>query len=324
MLNSLSGRFLILTAAFVLLAEALILVPSVARSRLDYLELRLEAAQIASLARLAAPTDELDAVARARALGERGRLQRRAAAGRGADAGALLPHRDADPRHLRPARHLGADADPRRAGDPHGPRGPDHPRHRPARARGGQLIEVTLDQAPLRRAMIEDGVRVLTLSAVLVILLAGLLFAAVRVLIMKPIEGVVGAMRAYAAAPEDARPRDAPPPRCASCARPRRRWPPCRRSSRRRCARRTASPRWAKGWPRSATTCRNILASAQLFADRLEDTEDPTVRRLGPKIVASLSRAISLARIDARLRPRVREPPPRLGARDAGRRWWPR
>ena len=59
MLNTLSGRFLILTAAFVMLAEALILVPSVARSRLDYLELKLEAAQIASLARLA--DDSLDA-----------------------------------------------------------------------------------------------------------------------------------------------------------------------------------------------------------------------------------------------------------------------
>jgi hypothetical protein len=58
MLNSLSGRFLILTVAFVVLAEVLIFVPAVARSRFDYLELRLEAAQIASLALLA--DDSLD------------------------------------------------------------------------------------------------------------------------------------------------------------------------------------------------------------------------------------------------------------------------
>ena len=96
---------------------------------------------------------------------------------------------------------------------------------------GGLLIEVTLDEAPLRRAMLEDGVRVLTLSAVLVILMAGLLFAAVRVLIVRPIEGVVGAMRAYAAAPEDARAIVAPTRLGdASCARPRRRWAPCRSS----------------------------------------------------------------------------------------------
>ena len=53
MLNSLSGRFLILTTVFVMLAEVLIFVPSVARFREDYLLSRLERAQIASFALLA-------------------------------------------------------------------------------------------------------------------------------------------------------------------------------------------------------------------------------------------------------------------------------
>ena len=48
--NSLSGRFLILTVIFVMLAEIFIFVPSVARFREDYLLARLERAQIASLA----------------------------------------------------------------------------------------------------------------------------------------------------------------------------------------------------------------------------------------------------------------------------------
>ena len=53
MLNSLSGRFLILTTVFVMLAEILIFVPSIARFREDYLLNHLERAQIASLALLA-------------------------------------------------------------------------------------------------------------------------------------------------------------------------------------------------------------------------------------------------------------------------------
>ena len=53
MLNTLSGRFLILTTVFVMLAEVLIFVPSISRFRQDYLEDRLERAQIASLALLA-------------------------------------------------------------------------------------------------------------------------------------------------------------------------------------------------------------------------------------------------------------------------------
>ena len=53
MLNSLSGRFLILTTIFVMLAEILIFVPSIARFREEFLQNRLERAQIASLALLA-------------------------------------------------------------------------------------------------------------------------------------------------------------------------------------------------------------------------------------------------------------------------------
>lgn len=53
-LNTLSGRFLILTVAFVMLAEVLIFVPSIARFRADFMAVRLEKAQIASLAQLAA------------------------------------------------------------------------------------------------------------------------------------------------------------------------------------------------------------------------------------------------------------------------------
>ena len=53
MARSLSGRFLILTIIFVMLAEVFIFVPSIARFREDYLLARLERAQIASLALLA-------------------------------------------------------------------------------------------------------------------------------------------------------------------------------------------------------------------------------------------------------------------------------
>ena len=53
MLKSLSGRLLILTTIFVMLAEVLIFVPSIARFREEYMMNRLERAQIASLTLLA-------------------------------------------------------------------------------------------------------------------------------------------------------------------------------------------------------------------------------------------------------------------------------
>src|SRR5690606_8026481 len=54
--GSLSSRLLVLIVSFVMLAEVLIFVPSVANFRLNWLEQRIAAAQIASLA-LEAPPD---------------------------------------------------------------------------------------------------------------------------------------------------------------------------------------------------------------------------------------------------------------------------
>ena len=71
---------------------------------------------------------------------------------------------------------------------------------------------------------------------------------------------------------------------------------------------------------------RNILTTAQLFADRIEGSADPAVARSAPKLVGSISRAVSLVRIDAGLwqgRRGAAEPE----ALCAGRRWsarWPR
>src|SRR5690606_37773500 len=51
----LSGRLLVLTIGFVMLAEVLIYLPSMARFRISYFESRIELADQAALALLAAP-----------------------------------------------------------------------------------------------------------------------------------------------------------------------------------------------------------------------------------------------------------------------------
>ena len=55
----LSAKLLLLTALFVMLAEVLIFVPSIANFRINWLMDRLEAAQIASIAAKAAPDGAL-------------------------------------------------------------------------------------------------------------------------------------------------------------------------------------------------------------------------------------------------------------------------
>lgn len=97
-MNTLSGRFLILTVIFVMLAEVLIFVPSIARFREDYLLARLERAQIASLVLLA--ENEISPNLESELLEKRRRLQRGAAARRDPPTGSGIPHHPAGVRHL--------------------------------------------------------------------------------------------------------------------------------------------------------------------------------------------------------------------------------
>ena len=57
--RSLSGRLLLLTVLFALIGEVLIFVPSIARFRMTYLQERVEAGHLATLALEAAPSGKL-------------------------------------------------------------------------------------------------------------------------------------------------------------------------------------------------------------------------------------------------------------------------
>lgn len=309
MLNSLSGRFLILTAGFVLLVELLILVPSVARSRLDFLNLRLEAAQIASLALLA--DDSLDEALERELLVNAGvyNVVLRRDEMRQLALSSPIPEPIHATYDLRMTGPWGAirDAVATLA----------DPQDRIIRVigqpvqEGGRLIEVTMDQAPLRRAMIEDGLRVLALSAGLTILIATLLFLAVRRLIVRPIRGVVDAMQAYAAAPEDARRIIEPTATVTELREAEEALRSMQVQLTGALRQKERLAQLGRAVAKVSHDLRNILASAQLFTDRLEETDDPLARRMAPKIVSSLRRAISLCESTLAFG-RVEEPPPRL------------
>lgn len=292
MLNTLSGRFLILTVIFVMLAEVLIFVPSVARYREDYLLLRLERAQIASLALLADDMIDMDLEEELlknagvyNVVLRRDEMRQLILSSpipepisetydmRGATAGVLI--KDAMmqlfDRSERVVRVIGAPVQD-----------------------AGLLIEVTMGTQDLRAAMIDYGVRVLALSAVISIVTAFLLFLAVRAILVRPIKSVVSYMQSYSAAPEDAR----------SVITPRSGVTELREAEEALLKLQTELTAALKQKERLAQLggavakvshdLRNILTSAQLFTDRIESSEDPLVARLAPKLVNSITRAVNL------------------------------
>lgn len=309
-LRSLSGRFLILTVLFVMLAEVLIFVPSIARYREDFLVSRLDRSQIASLALLAKEDispelqDEL-----LRNAGVFNVVLRRDEARQlvlsspiPAPISATYDLRDATALELiRDAMIRLATPEPqviRVIGNPV--------------RRAGLLIEVTLDTRELRDAMIDYGLRILLLSAVISAVTALLLFLAVRSLLVKPIRRVVGHIQAYAAAPEDARRVIIPSAGVTELREAEETLQLMQTQLTGALKQKDRLAQLGAAVAKVSHDLRNILTSAQLFTDRLELSEDPTVKRMAPKLVNSITRAVHLCESTLAYG-RAEEPGPTLG-----------
>jgi signal transduction histidine kinase len=291
--NTLSGRFLGLMIVFVVIAETLIFVPSVARFRADYLQNRLELAQLAALALLATPDEAAVEPAIAEELLETAGVLNvvlRRDEVRELVLESPMPPPVAETFDLRETDPLGLMRDALRVFVA------THDRIIRVigrTGRGGE-IEVTLHEWPLRGAMIAHGRRILLVSLLLSFATATLLFLAVERLIVRPISRVVDHMTAYRDDPEDTSRFIAP----ASGARELREAEIALHDLE---VRLTAALRQRErlaglgaAVAKISHDLRNMLATAQLVADRLETSADPAVARTAPKLVNSLARAINL------------------------------
>ncbi|WP_108815661.1 sensor histidine kinase [Loktanella sp. Alg231-35] len=309
MTNSLSGRFLILTVIFVMLAEIFIFVPSVARFREDYLLARLERAQIASLALEAddmiSPALEAELLRNAEVYNvvlRRDEIRQLALSSpipspitatydmRGATSMTLI--KDAIGTLLDTEEHV-----IRVIGNPV--------------RDGGLLIEVTMAEMPLRAALLDYGRNILFLSAFISIITAGLLFVAVQFLLVRPIKGVVDHMQAYSKAPEDARQIITPTAGVRELRDAEESLQMMQQQLTGALKQKERLAQLGGAVAKVSHDLRNILTSAQLFTDRIESSDDPLVKRMAPKLVNSITRAVNLCETTLAFG-RVDEPAPTL------------
>ncbi len=312
-LRTLSGRFLVLTVIFVMIAEILIFVPSVARFREDFLLTKLERAQIASLALLA--NEQISPELQEELLLNAGvfNVVLRRDEARQLMLSAPMPAPIATTFDLRDpsATVLIRDALARLTNPE-----PEVIRviGQPSRM-GGLLIEVTLETSELRMAMVDYGVRILILSAVISIVTAGLLFIAVRALLVKPIRHVVGNMSSYANAPEDARYLIQPSAGVTEIREAEDALLSMQTQLTGALKQRERLAQLGGAVAKVSHDLRNILTSAQLFTDRIEMSEDPQVKRMAPKLVNSITRAVHLCESTLAYG-KAEEPGPRLAMTD--------
>ncbi|MBK8176165.1 MAG: HAMP domain-containing histidine kinase [Rhodospirillales bacterium] len=294
-LTGMSGRLLALTVCFVMLAEVLIYLPSISRFRREYFQEQIAKAHLAALALEASPdqmiTDPLSMdlllhagahaivlrVPERRMLMLSDRLPPVVAATIDLRQGGMLEWiGDAigtlAERGNRVLRVIGTS-----------PRDPD------------ATVEVLLDEAPLRRAMLAYSARIGTLSVVISLITASLLYLALQVWMVRPIVRLTESMVRFRGNPEDE----------VMAARPSRRTDELGLAQRElammqnqvRAALRQKTRLAAVGFAVAKIhhDLRNILATAVLASDQLAEIDDPKVQRVTPALYQAIDRAVALS-----------------------------
>ena len=308
--GSLSRRLLVLTILFVMLAEVLIFVPSVANFRLNWLEQRLAAAQIASLALEARPDNMVSPALREELLRN---AQVYAVALHRDDARRLVLSEDMPPMvdtsfDLRGAMALELIMDAFEtvfAGDGRIILVTGEPR-----VGAGESIEIVFDETPLRKAMLQYGKNIFLLSLVISVITASLVYLVLHFVLVRPMRRLTGNMVAFRHNPEDARRVIAPSTRADEIGVAERELSLMQKEIRATLTQKAHLAALGAAVSKINHDLRNILASAQLISDRIGAIDDPTVQHLAPRLFASIDRAIELCSKSLRFG-RAEEPAPR-------------
>ncbi|ACM25336.1 HAMP domain-containing histidine kinase [Agrobacterium sp. SHOUNA12C] len=290
--GGLSGKLLILTIFFILLAEVLIFVPSVANMRLRWLEDRLNTAAAA-----ATVIDGLQPVELPRA------LQKETLMATGTRA--IVLRKDGTSRLLATA-EMPASVDEqydlsnvslptamRDALDTllfggnriirvFGPVGGD----------AGTGIEVVLKDTRLRNAMLAYSGSVFLMSILISLFTATLIFFAINRMMIGPIRRLTDSMQAYSDDPEDPSRVLVPDEGRDELAVAGRHLASMQSQLQKTLKQQKNLAALGLAVSKINHDMRNILSAAQLMSDRLVDVDDPMVKRFAPKLLRTIDRAV--------------------------------
>lgn len=292
---SLSNKLLLLTVVFVMIAEILIYIPSVANFRNVWLNERLEAAALvvmaASAASDAAIPDDLEMrmlkTISVYAIALRNEGQRWFIT---ADD---MPHEVAAHHDLTAFRPLETIAAAFQVLFGSGDRlimvsGPP--------PEGSDRFEIVVKEAHLRDAMLVYSRNILVLSLIISAITAALVYTALRFQIVRPMQRLSAKIVDFSNAPENDATLIEPSGRGDEIGVAEARLAEMQTTLRDMLAQRRHLADLGLAVSKINHDMRNILASAQLFSDRMGSAEDPLVKRFAPKVVRAIDRAIDYTR----------------------------
>src|SRR6202451_2670626 len=306
----LSGKLLVLTILFVMIAEVLIYVPLVANYRVNWLNDRLASAYTAALVLDAAPNGMVsDSLAKqlldsvgARAVAMKMGQQRRMLA-----VGDKPPpiNNDYDMRNVMTFDSI-VDAfmlifD--------GAAGKKVMRVVGPALVGGDYSEIVMDEAPLQKGLLHYSVDLLLISLLISGLTAVLVYLTLHYMFVRPMRRVTANMMAFRADPENADRIIVPSGRADEIGIAERELATMQAELASMLHQKNRLAALGLAVAKINHDLRNLLGSAQLFSDRLLTLPDPNVQRFAPKLMHALERAIAYCQ-SLLSYGRLQEPPP--------------
>ncbi len=305
----LSGKLLVLTVLFVMIAEVLIYVPSIANFRITWLKDRLAAAHVAAMMLDAAPSGTvpedltrqiLDAVGAKAVAMKIGQQRRLLAISDATDS----VHQDVDVRNTSPMRAIMEAFETMFWCDEH-----DLIRAVGPAPMGGEFVEIVLPVGPLKLAMYRFSINILLLSLVISAITATLVYLTLHYNFVRPMRRITEHMVAFRAAPENPSRIIRPSPRRDEIGRAERELADMQHELASMLQQKSHLAALGLAVSKINHDLRNLLASAQLISDRLVSLPDPTVQRFAPKLMRTLERAIEFCQSTLSYG-QVQEPPP--------------
>jgi signal transduction histidine kinase len=310
----LPGKLLLLTSLFVMLAEILIFVPSLANFRTNWLADRINAAHLAALASEAVPGGAVPPMLRMELLSNA--QVKGIAIKRMGQRRMVLPPDDElridATFDLRPMSNtfgdmvgdrvalisdaMSAFAMPqswviRVLGQPRGAGG--NTIATPFAYGREDFVEILLPSEPLRAAMKQYALNILALSIIISVITAAMVYWALNRLLVQPMMGLATNMVHFSAKPEDASRIMVPSNREDEVGIIERGLAQMQTELVQLLQQKNRLAQLGLAVSKINHDLRNMLGTAQLMSDRLAALPDPAVQQFSPKLIASLDRAIS-------------------------------
>jgi signal transduction histidine kinase len=306
--RGLSAKLLVLTVLFVMLAEILIFLPSIANFRLNWLEERLGTAAAVSTVLVQGDPTSLTRTAQDEvliALGARAVAVRDAGESRLMVVSQMPPQVD---EHVNigetsPVAAITGALDTLFFGG-----------DRLLRAFGpvgesAKEFELIIPDTDLRKAMLVYARNVAGLSLLLSLFTAMFVYAAIDRIMIRPIRDMTRSMLAFAQAPDDASRIIRPEPRADEIGVAERELNAMQTNLQRTLGERKHLADLGLAVSKINHDMRNMLASAQLISDRLAEVRDPAVQSFAPKLLRAIDRAVAYSE-GVLAYGRAQEPPP--------------